>query len=174
LGFISTTLSTADSYLMAAANTLTYDLFKHNKVRELLLNENPEEEKKLIYQVKGILFPLSIFMVVFFWICYYSYSKIGGNVLDFQMIMYSFAISLFTPVIYGLFQKNKQSKLLGTTTFIAITFGILSSILPYLYTIFFEVSDSLRGILVNLTPIYSFLSSTLIFLLGKSFIIKKV
>lgn len=174
LGFISSTLSTADSYLMASANTLTYDLFKHNKVKELLLKENPDEERKLIIQVKRILYPLSIFMVIFFWLCYHYYSKIGGNVLDFQMIMYSFAISLFTPVVYGLFSKNHQINLLGTTTFIAITIGILSSILPYLYTLIFDVSDSLRSILVNLTPIYSFLSSTIIFLVGKSFITKKV
>jgi Na+/proline symporter len=174
LGFISTTLSTADSYLMAAANTLTYDLFMNKRVKKLLLNENPDEEKKLIHQIKGILFPLSIFMVIFFWLSYYFYSKIGGNVLDFQMIMYSFAISLFTPVLYGLFKKNSQINLLGTTTFLAITFGILSSVLPYLYTIIFDVSDSLRGILVNLTPLYSFLASTIIFFIGKSLIIKKI
>lgn len=173
LGFISTTLSTADSYLMAAANTLTYDLFKNKKIKLLLLSEDPIEEKKLISQVKGILFPLSVFMVLFFWICYYFYSKIGGNVLDFQMIMYSFAISLFTPVIYGLFSKNSQTNLLGTTTFIAILLGILSSILPYVYTLIFDVSDSLRGILVNLTPVYSFLISTLTFIIGKSLIVKK-
>lgn len=167
LGFISTALSTADSYLMSATHTISYDIFYFKKVRSLLATEEIEiEEKKFVTKAKRFLLPLSLLMVFVFWAAYKSYSKVGGNALDFQMIMYSFAISLFPSVVYGLYKGISITQKLSNISFVSILLGIMSSIIPYLFVIFTNVDQNLRAIIVNLTPVYSITISSIYFIVG--------
>lgn len=173
LGFISTTLSTADSYLMSATHTISYDILYHKKVSELLATDTvEEEERKFVLIAKRFLLPLSIMMVMLFWGAFKLYKQIGGNALDFQMIMYSFAISLFPSVIYGLFRGIDKAHRYDNIAFASILCGILASIVPYVTIVVSKSSPELRGLIVNLTPVYSVVLSSLIFSGGV--IIKKI
>jgi Na+/pantothenate symporter len=168
LGFLSTTLSTADSYLMAAAQTLCYDLFYHKRVRALLdgPTEQIEEERKLVMSARRILLPLAIVMVLVFWQAYERYNAIGGNALDFQFIMYAFAISLFAPVVYALRSGERDIYKYRKAAFAAIAVGIVTAVVPYSITLLLHLDADHRAPFVNLTPIFSLLLSSLVFIAG--------
>lgn len=172
LGFLSATLSTADSYLMSATQTLIYDFFIHDKVQSLLKNEDIEGERKIVVLAKAMLYPIAIAMVIVFWFSYTKYRAIEGNALDFQMIMYAFALTLFSPVLYGLFGNKELIPKLQRTAFWSIAIGLLTAIFPYIYAVAKHVPAETRNILVWLTPVYSLISSSLVFFIGKSFIKK--
>lgn len=173
LGFISTTLSTADSYLMSAVQTITYDILYHKKVKQLVANDRDEdEERQFVINAKKFLLPVAIVMVLFFWIAYEAYSKIGGNALDFQMIMYSFAISLLPSVAYSLYKGVNIKHRYDNVSFVSILTGIIFSLAPYLYVVLFNSHSPLKSKLVNLTPLFSFFSSLIVF--GIGVIIQKI
>jgi hypothetical protein len=164
LGFISTTLSTTDTYLMAATQTIVYDLLHHDKIVELLNSGNDlQQEKAYVKKAKRFLIPLSLVMVLTFWGAYELYKMIGGNAIDFQMIMYSFALALLTPVLYALFKGVEKAQELRVFAFRSIIGGILASIIPYATVVILGVESDVRSIVVNLTPLYSLFVSFIAF-----------
>jgi len=163
LGFIATTLSTADSYLMSASHTLAYDFLYHDKIRKHIeIDGDEDEEIFFVMRAKQLLMPLAILMVLTFWGAYLAYPK----ALDFQMIMYSFALSLFPSVMYGLFRGVDKAHRFNIVAFFSIAFGLIASITPYLIAIQLDEKAELRGILVNLTPVFSLITSITIFIFG--------
>ena len=167
LGFVSSALSTADSYLMSATHTITYDFLYHDQIRKLIESEGDElQEAYFVKKAKRFLLPLSLIMVLFFWLALESYKKVGGNAFDFQMIMYSFALSLLPSVVYSIFRGLEVSKKNAFFSLLSIVFGILTAVLPYLTIVLSGGKSETRSILVNLTPVFSLAVSSAFFLTG--------
>eukprot|EP01012_Entosiphon_sulcatum_P024636 TRINITY_DN29825_c0_g1_i1.p1 TRINITY_DN29825_c0_g1~~TRINITY_DN29825_c0_g1_i1.p1 ORF type:complete len:449 (-),score=3.52 TRINITY_DN29825_c0_g1_i1:15-1268(-) len=165
-GLFSTSLSSADSYLMAAANTLSWDLFKYKEYKKIQGTNDmaikAELEKKFTDDIRTKLIFLALFMT-----CSFAalYLLAGSSLFSFQFIMYGSALSLFPSVMYGLYLQNKNNKpdkiKLGKWSAFSILGGVLLGIIPYL------VVNTVKNIDISTySPLLSLLGSSLIFFIG--------
>jgi hypothetical protein len=167
LGLFSTSLSSADTYLMAAAMTLNWDLFNHKKYEEIVNMPAGEDrlksEAKYIGAVRRTFIPLAIFMLLIFAL---GYRLLPNNIIAFQFIMYGSALALFPCVIYGLSLQAKNllpNPSLSKWVVSAILIGILAAIVPYILLYLTSHTD-----LSNWTPVYTIVTASAVFLIGWS------
>jgi Na+/proline symporter len=149
LGLISTTLSTADSYLMSAVQTITTDILFRTEYNDLVKNSCPKNEKQFVIKCRNFLIPIALLAVGLaygLWVAYPSAP------LDFQSLMYAWALTLAAPVIVALLLPAKAA---GKSQH--ATAGIGGAIICVTAMFFFAVfalpaDSSLRTWLVNLMP----------------------
>jgi hypothetical protein len=109
LSFLSTSMSTIDSLLMSAIQTLTYDVFGKGHVERALhapdrnAPEVVELENRISRTARAWLIPMALFMAALFYMLYRGFSD---NVLLFQPIMYAMPLALLAPVIVALFGSD--------------------------------------------------------------------
>ncbi len=97
LGFLATSLSTADSMVMSAVQTLSYDILWRRRLDEARGYE--EREERFVSRSRALIIPLSLLMVSAFWAMYVAYQ---GDVFNFQAMMYAWALTLFGPAVFAL------------------------------------------------------------------------
>jgi len=163
LGFIATSLSTADTLLMSATQTLSYDIFWRKRLNKLLANElNIQDEYSFVNTAKKLLIPIALLMVGVFWLLYISYK---GEVLNFQAMMYAWALSLFFPVFFAFYQPRKAEK-----NSIAVFWGIAVGLTAVTFMFFLALRKGIptteKDWLLNLMPIVSNGTSLIAYLIG--------
>lgn len=162
LGLISTSLSSSDTYIMAAAHTLSWDLILNRWFKEISATKDPERRRRLeadyVERVRRSVVPLSIGMMVVFAACY---SLWPASVFAFQFIMYGSALSLFAPVVYGLWSDRRNvtpPRIIQRVTPWAIACGILAGLAPYI-VVYLASKQDISGF----SPLLSLAVSSLIF-----------
>lgn len=172
LGFLATTLSTVDSYLMSAVQTVMYDIKYHDRIKKLLQTSDFDEEVRIVRTAKSYLIPMAMIMVFTFWSLYKLYDAATEgkrSALDFQMIIYSCAITLLVPVLWALFKGYERANRNSRSALVAISLGIFASIAPYIYVISFGSNSSEDFDLINYTPLYSLSITFITFFTGVLF-----
>ena len=116
LGFVSLTISSAGSYLVAAMQTLAVDVFKRQEAAALrnprISNESRQQiERSVLDWVRRMMIPVVVAMTIGFASLYYGLTKVGkqGLAFQFQFVMYGAAVTLVPCVAFGLFRKRKTS-----------------------------------------------------------------
>lgn len=101
-GLISTSLSTFDSLLMSAVQTIRYDLFGRKAVERIRSagDAAADEERRFVMNSRLLLVPLALGMVLLF---YWMYRTYEGGILNFQAVMYAAPLMLIVPVLVALF-----------------------------------------------------------------------
>jgi hypothetical protein len=166
LGLFSTSLSSADTYLMAAAHTLSWDLFRHNEyVRIIALpqesSDRLEAEADFCDKVRTKLIFLAVGMTLVFALFHFFWPD---TVFAFQFIMYGSALALLPGVAYALKLqgKNRQPAAeLGPWIVASIIAGIVAALLPYLWIYLIAHVDT-----SSLTPIFTLSASAVFFGIG--------
>jgi hypothetical protein len=133
--FLSTSMSTVDSLLMSAMQTLSYDLLGHRKVEQALSAPDRnadaviDAEFKISSMARSLLIPMAIFMTMVF----YAMSLVfPDNVLLFQPLMYSLPLPLLAPVLVALFFPASVTGAVRRASFIGITAALgLSAVMLY-------------------------------------------
>jgi Na+/proline symporter len=121
-GLLSSALSTADSLLMSSIQTIFYDIKERRVVQGLLESGGDEEaERSLVRRAKLWLIPLAIAMVLVFYGLYYAYE---GDVFLFQGLMYAMPLTLFAPVIAGLWCGSERLRAMRGFVFWGIAVGL--------------------------------------------------
>lgn len=186
LGFISATLSSADNYILASAQTLVNDLFYHKQYQDIEAIEDKEkrllEEELFIKKLRRRLPIYAVFIVLLFAFLYY---QLPSYVFGFQFIMYGTAIcmapSLFMAFKYLKHHPNNFLEILKVykkTSFLSIGLGILATILPFIVTTFFMQPQTVIQFLeqiglpkrttlfLNLAPVFGISIAIVVFLIG--------
>ena len=179
LGFISVTISSAGSYLMAAMQALAIDVVKRKQAKELRRKDisvetRSEIESDIVLWVKRRIILVVVLMTVIFWALWFGLGKIdkSGLAFQFQFVMYGAATTLVPSVIYRLFVKAKaESSWNSNAGFWSILVGLIFVIVPFgLAETPFVGLDRLLGIInmqaddiANLTPLLGLLAATIVF-----------
>lgn len=160
LGMLSLTLSSADSYLLAAAHTIDCDLARTQEYDRASAATTAEErdaiERPLIAQSKRLLIPLSIAMVGSFAVLY---RFLPQAVFQLQFIMYGSALALAPSLIYRL-RRPSGSGLAGWSV-ASIAMGIIAGVASYLFVLLPNGRD-----LSSLAPVFSLGLASLVFGVG--------
>ena len=149
LGLISTTLSTADSYLMSAVQTITTDIIFRDEYNKLVLTPDPNAEKKFVIKCRNFLIPIGLLSVTLAYGLWVAYPQ---SPLDFQALMYAWALTLAVPAMVALvLPKMASGKAPHACLGIAISVIVVT--IMFFYSVVGLPSDSgLRTWLVNLMP----------------------
>ena len=122
-GLLSSALSTADSLLMSAIQTIFYDVKERNRVAGLLATPGQDaDESGVVARAKRWLVPLTLVMVLLFFGLYY---KFEGDVFLFQSLMYAMPLTLLAPVVLGLWGKQERFGAVRGFVFWGIAVGLL-------------------------------------------------
>jgi hypothetical protein len=130
--FLSTSMSTIDSLLMSAIQTLTYDVFRKNAVEQALRASDRDSaevialENRISRNARRWLIPLAVIMAGLFYALYVGFSD---NVLLFQPVMYSMPLSLLAPVMVALFGSDRTIRKAKPGVFIGIVLALVSGAL---------------------------------------------
>jgi len=126
LGFISSTLSTADSLLMSKVQTIFYDLVWRSRIASIInsnkSDKTQQDEYSVVFGARTMLIPFALISVLFFYAMYTFYS---GQVGYFQSLMYALPLSLFAPAIYALFWPDRVNEFTGKCVFAGISCSII-------------------------------------------------
>lgn len=169
LGCISLTLSSADSFLMAAANTLSWDLFKHHEYREIALTttvNRAESEKEYVLSVRRWLIPLAIAMVLIFWRVYIF---VPDKVFQLQFIMYGSALSLAPGLFYALrngLSQNVPFHSVHWWVVASIACGVMAGLAP-LALLIARIPVFGQEDWTSLSPVLTLSLSYAVFLIGR-------
>ncbi len=152
LGFISTTLSTADSYLMSAAQTLATDIVFRREYGAILKYGDEQAERDFVMKCRNLLIPIGIIAVA---LAYSLWRLYPQNPLDFQALMYAWALTLTAPVLLALLVPG-WSRGRSAHAFYAILLSLLLVSAMFFISVFGLRADSeLRTWTINLLPITS-------------------
>lgn len=175
LGFIGIAVSSAGSYLLAAMQTLSIDLFKRQSMavingRDLNEAERKEIEQSVLDWVKRWMIPVVVGMTLLFAAPYNGLSRIDrqGLAFQFQFVMYGAAVTLVPTVMFALFRPPKRR--LPRAGFWSICVGLICVIVPFglaetLWSYIPMISHLLTSDdVVNLTPLFGVLSSFVVFM----------
>jgi Na+/proline symporter len=164
LGFISTSMSTADSLLMSSVQTIWYDITHAKQIDTLLSSDDKEEEGKVVRRARSLLIPISIMMAVGFYGLDLLY---GGDVLLFQPVMYALPLSLFVPVVCALFWPELAAKEgRGMGVFVGITVAILLVVGMFITSLLPGQTDTMKNGLPSLMPVVANGTSLVAFLIA--------
>jgi Na+/proline symporter len=128
LAFLSTSMSTVDSLLMSALQTMTYDLFARKRIADILASPNRhsrkiiEQEEAITSRARSLLVPMAVAIVVVF---YSLYLRVENNVLLLQPLMYSIPLCLLTPALLALYVPNSINRWVAGGAFWGVTLGIV-------------------------------------------------
>ena len=108
-GLVCTSLSTADSLVMSALQTIWYDIARRKEVEQTLASvddqDRREHESRIVKGAQLLLIPIAIVSVLLFASVYVVY---GANVFNFQSLMYAMPLALLTPAMFGLLAKEAE------------------------------------------------------------------
>jgi hypothetical protein len=127
--FLSTSMSTIDSLLMSAIQTLTYDVLGKKSVEQALSardrnsSDVVELENRISRTARAWLIPMAILMAGLFYVLYRGFSD---NVLLFQPVMYSMPLSLLAPVLVALFGSDDLIARAGPGAFVGIVLALVT------------------------------------------------
>jgi Na+/pantothenate symporter len=176
-GFISVTLSSADSYSLAALQTLSTDVIKRKdflKSQDSNVDKGEREalERAVInWSKKFLLFLTPLMTLSFFGL--YSAAKALDNesaVFNFQFAMYGAAMVLF-PALVGAFmganEDENRAKFDNRFALVSIIFGLSAVLIPFAAFQFFIAEDIFEGFgngrIIPLTPVFGILVSGAIY-----------
>lgn len=139
LGFISATLSSADNYILASAQTIVNDIVYHRRYHEISAMPDKEEreaaEELFVRKLRRRLPAYSMAIVLLFASLFYF---LPDYVFGFQFIMYGSALCLFPSLWFAmrrirLIESNDLTPLRsrGSAAFFSIVFGVLAAIVPF-------------------------------------------
>lgn len=139
-GFISTSMSTIDTLLMSAAQTLTYDIFRRRKVESLLQAADRDaavvvvQEQKITGLVRRYLIPLAVLMTGSFVVVELQFGD--DQVVAYQPVMYAIPLVLVPPTLLAIFSKPFGSaSVLGWWVTAGILAGITLAVLCVAMTV---------------------------------------
>lgn len=161
LGFISTSLSTVDNYVLAATQTIWYDIVRSRQHGEILkANDGGRQEERFVKNARRLLLPVSLGMVLLFWYLYHTYK---GNVLNFQSVMYACALVLFPPVIFALFLPKEKTEYRSRAVFLGMLVAVVTVIAMFFYSSQLPETDWRKNWFPNLMPVVAVGISLLFF-----------
>ncbi|MBI5383561.1 MAG: hypothetical protein HZA90_02620 [Verrucomicrobia bacterium] len=164
LGFISTSLSTVDNYVLAAAQTIWYDIVRSRQHGEILkAGDGGWQEERFVKNARRLLLPVSLAMVLLFWYLYHTYK---GDVLNFQAVMYAWALVLFPPVIFALFLPKEKTEYRGWAVFFGMSVAVATVIVMFFYASRLPETDWRKNWFPNLMPLFAVGISLLFFGVG--------
>lgn len=185
LGLVSITISSTDSYILAAVQTLACDVFHRDlyyKARSSNIDQSERiaAEGALITWSRRYITIMTLGMVLLFAYLYYK-SQGSGTVFDFQFIMYGSAICLFPALFLALRDNTKKHPPIGEGwAFASILFGLVAVLLPFFLVEFYippEISTSTtnyfgglsKEAIINLTPLGGLFTSSVVCAIGIAF-----
>lgn len=178
LGFVSATVSSAGSYLVAAMQTLAVDVIKRKPASILRssganLQERAQAEESILGWVKKMMVPVAILMTVIFASLYYSLSRIDmqGLAFQFQFVMYGAAVTLVPSVVFSLFRNNVADAApnVSSAGFWSILIGLIFVIVPFGLAETVWTRLAIRPLalspddIVNLTPLTGLVAAAVTF-----------
>jgi Na+/proline symporter len=160
--FLASSLTGADSWLLACAQTISWDFIDYKKFKEFNFKiENFDEQShqyitrrgRIILMIIGIIGTLSI---------YYISKYIWGEVFALQFIIFGGGLALLPALIYGILKNNPtKSNRLSKFTLMSFILGYGSALIIFIYSLFIKNPD-----IVNSVPIVSLGVSGIVFLIG--------
>jgi hypothetical protein len=182
LGFFSVTISSAGSYLLAAMQTLTVDVFHRRRAATMRdpaasVEERTLAEYRVLSWVKRGIVPVAVIMTLAFAGLYYLLGTINKSNLafQFQFVMYGAATTLVPAVLYGLFRAPHADEKahVGRAGFYSILAGLIFVVGPFaaaqLWWETIKAAPQALGIsatpddIVNLAPLFGLVASAVTF-----------
>lgn len=162
LGLLGSSLSTADSMAMSATQTLAYDIFLTARVRNALATGDELDEREIVRKARGLLILVSIGMVLVFWLMYLAY---GGDVFNFQTMMYSWALTLFPSILVALYRADVARRC-GWRALWSISAGVLAVTALFAVASSLEPGNPTRDWALQLMPIAALSTSGVLYSIG--------
>jgi hypothetical protein len=160
--FLATSLSGIDSWLLASAQTFSWDLFDYKRLKAVNFNIRelaPEIHEKITRRARWILTILGVFGAS---VTYYVSKYLWGDLFSLQFVIFGGGLAMLPPLLYGLLHgKAVSSKFLRIAAIAAIIGGYGSALALFAYSLSVRNSD-----LVSPLPLVSLGVSTVIFLVG--------
>lgn len=124
LGLIATSLSTFDSFLMSALQTIRYDLFGRKRLSEIKvgLGNAEQKERAFVSLSRKLLIPIAVSMIVVF---YYLDTAYPGQILNFQAVMYAAPLMLIAPLLLALFTQSESRSRHSFAVSLSLSLGLL-------------------------------------------------
>jgi hypothetical protein len=178
LGFVSATISSAGSYLVAAMQTLAVDVVKRRpaailRKSGLTPQDRLQTEQSILDWVKKMMVPVVVTMTFVFASLYYSLSRIDmqGLAFQFQFVMYGAAVTLAPSVIFSLFRNKatNESPSISSAGFWSILIGLIFVVVPFGLAETVWTKLGVRPLtlssddIVNLTPLTGLLAAAIVF-----------
>ncbi len=163
---IATSLSTADSWLIACSQTLSWDNIDYETLKKVNFDVTKLDEsvhKRITSKARNLLFVLALIPTGVF----YVLSKVWGKVFEFQFIMFSTPLSLFPILMYGLYLRYKKrapSLALSRSAFFSVLAGLGGALFVFFYS-FFKPVDTYTW-----TPIVTLVISAIALSIGASIV----
>jgi Na+/proline symporter len=125
LGLIATSLSTFDSLLMSALQTIRYDLFGRERLSEIRsgFDDSGQKERAFVSLSRKLLIPIAVSMIVAF---YYLYTAYPGQILNFQAVMYAAPLMLIAPILLALFTQSESRSRHSFAVSLSLSLGLLT------------------------------------------------
>ena len=163
ISLLATALSTADSYLLSSAQTVTWDILEHKNIKNY---ENPaeiklEEQRSIIHKARRYLYVLAIASIFVF--AFLAQWK-PNDVFAFQFVIFGSILALVPTTLCGLalkFKKLKPSKGLQNFGFTSLLVGFSSGLLTFGYYLYDKSIN-----IYAWSPIVTLFSSLIIFVIG--------
>ena len=112
---------------------------------------------------RRLLLPVSLAMVLFFW---YLYTKYQGDVLNFQAVMYAWALVLLPPVVFGLLKPKEKTTARSWGVFFGMFVAVATVIVMFFYATHFPENDWHKNWIPNLMPVVAVGISLVGFVMG--------
>lgn len=142
-GFVSMTISSVISYLIAAVQTLACDVVHRAQYAKAREDATPKKERdaieaRILKWTMRYIYMLATAMVVVFATLYYA-SEGSSVVFDFQFVMYGAATTLVPAVGLGFLKSGKYPDLplSNDAAFLSILLGLVMVLGPFLAAEFF-------------------------------------
>jgi hypothetical protein len=189
-GFLSLTLSSSGSYVVAAMQTLSLDMFKR---REAAIYQDPKTdattrslvERDVLDWAKRNVIAVCLAMVATFSTLYYGlrYFESAAIVFQFQFVMYGAAVTLAPVVLAKLVHSSEAASVTNHSAgLLSIALGLLFVIVPFAIAAFFWNTLPLQAVrrivpfslapdaIINLTPLLGLIAAlfSYLFLRGRS------
>jgi len=158
--FMASSLSATNSWLLASAQTISWDIFDYNKFKKAdfkVSKMNDETQEKLtnnsknILMIVGVVTSLGIYLISLKW----------AEVFNLQFVMFGAGLSMIPSLFYGLIFPNTRNKVISMFAFLSIASGLSYALWNFIESVRLVTPNSVYKI-----PPITLAISLAVFLLG--------